>query len=129
MDSRDKVDTWHFALTFSDLGAERGWKGLDFGLDYTYSDTRSDIDVAAVTWQTAPLPTLEARMRTFTLWGSAQLSPSSSLRVAAESSELATSDWGLDGVAPNTLANVLLLGESAANYDLWLISASWRYQF
>ena len=129
VDSRDKVDTWHFALTFKDLGAERGWKGLDFGLDYTYSDTRSDIDVTAVTWDTAPLPPLQARMRTFTLWGTAQLSPNSSLRLAAESSDLSSSDWGLDGVAPDTLANVLLLGESAANYDLWLISASWKYQF
>ena len=68
-------------------------------------------------------------MRTFTLWGTAQLSPNSSLRLAAESSDLSSSDWGLDGVAPDTLANVLLLGESAANYDLWLISASWKYQF
>ena len=58
VDSRDEVDTWHFALTFTDLGADRGWKGLDFGLDYTYSDTRSDIDVTAATWLTAPLPTL-----------------------------------------------------------------------
>ena len=68
-------------------------------------------------------------MRTFTLWGSAQVGQSSSIRLAAENAELATRDWALDGVAPDTLANVLLLGESAANYDLWLISASWRYQF
>jgi MtrB/PioB family decaheme-associated outer membrane protein len=129
VDTRDKVDTWHLALTFTDLGEERGWKGLDFGLDYTYSDTRNDIDVTAVSAITAPLPALQAELRTFTLWGSAQVSANSSLRLAAESSDLTTSDWALDGVAPDTLANVLLLGEDAANYDLWLISASWRYQF
>jgi len=129
VDTHDKVDTWHLALTFTDLGEERGWKGLDFGLDYTFSDTRNDIDVTAVSALTAPLPALQAELRTFTLWGSAQVSPNSSLRLAAESSDLTTSDWALDGVAPDTLANVLLLGEDAANYDLWLISASWRYQF
>jgi hypothetical protein len=129
VDTRDKVDTWHLALTFTDLGEERGWKGLDFGLDYTYSDTRNDIDVTAVSAITAPLPALQAELRTFTLWGSAQVSANSSLRLSAESSDLTTSDWALDGVAPDTLANVLLLGEDAANYDLWLISASWRYQF
>jgi len=129
VDSQDKVDTWHFALTFSEVGADRGWKGVDFGLDYTFSNTRSDIDVTAVTAYTAPLPELQARMRTFTLWGSARVGASSSIRLAAESAELHTRDWALDGVAPDTLANVLLLGESAANYDLWLFSASWRYQF
>lgn len=129
VDSQDKVDTWHFALTFSELGKERGWKGVDFGFDYTFSNTRSDIDVRAVTLYTEPLPQLQAKMRTFTLWGSAQVGQSSSIRLAAENAELATRDWALDGVAPDTLANVLLLGESAANYDLWLISASWRYQF
>jgi MtrB/PioB family decaheme-associated outer membrane protein len=129
VDTSDKVDTWHLAVTFTDLGEERGWKGLDFGLDYTFSDTRNNIDVTAVSATTGPLPTLQSKLRTFTLWGSARLSPNSSLRLAAESSDLTTSDWALDGVEPDTLANVLLLGESAANYDLWLISASWRYQF
>jgi hypothetical protein len=131
-DTNDKVDTWNFALNFTDVGTERGWNGLDFGFDYTFSNTRSDIVVTAVPssfQQTAPLPQLQAKMRTFTLWGSFQLNRQSSIRLAAESSELSTTDWGLDGVAPDTLANVLLLGESAANYDLWLVSASWNYRF
>ena len=128
-DSRDKVDTWHFALAFSDIGEERGWKGVDFGLDYTFSNTRSDIGVTAATAYTAPLPELQAKMRTFTLWGSAQVSANSSIRLEAENAELASSDWALDGVAPDTLANVLLLGEGAANYDLWLITGSWTYRF
>jgi MtrB/PioB family decaheme-associated outer membrane protein len=128
-DTRDEVDTWNIGLTFSDIGADKGWKGVDFGFDYTYSNTSSDIDVTATSAYTAPLPELQAKMRTFTLWGSARVSAHSSIRLAAESAELVTRDWSLDGVAPDTLANVLLLGESAANYDLWLISASWRYQF
>ena len=53
----------------------------------------------------------------------------SSVRLAAESSDLSTSDWALDGVEPDTLANVLLLGEDSPQYDLWLISASWSYRF
>jgi MtrB/PioB family decaheme-associated outer membrane protein len=46
-DTTDKVDTWNFALNFTDVGQDRGWGGLDFGFDYTVSDTRSDIVVAA----------------------------------------------------------------------------------
>lgn len=128
-DSTDKVDTWNVALTFSDIGLERGWRGLDFGLEYTVSDTTSDIDVVAASAATGPLPRLNARMRTFALWGSMPVTLHSSVRLAAESSDLSTSDWALDGVEPDTLANVLLLGEDSPQYDLWLISASWSYRF
>jgi len=127
--TQDKVDTWHFALTFTDIGSERGWKGVDFGFDYTSSDTRSDIGVTAVSAYIGPLPQLQAKMRTFTLWGSAEVGANSSIRLSAENADLVTRDWALDGVAPATLANVLLLGESAANYDLWLITGSWSYHF
>jgi MtrB/PioB family decaheme-associated outer membrane protein len=131
-DTSDKVDTWNLALNLTDVGKERGWNGLDFGFDYTYSNTRSDIEVTAVPTPfqpVAPLPQLQAKMRSYSLWGSFQLSGQSSIRLTAEASDLSTSDWGLDGVVPDTLANVLLLGESAANYDLWLVYASWNYRF
>jgi MtrB/PioB family decaheme-associated outer membrane protein len=131
-DTSDKVDTWNFALNFTDVAKERGWDGLDFGLDYTYSNTRSDIVVTATPspfQQTAPLPQLQAKMRSYSLWGSFQLSGQSSIRLTAEASDLSTSDWALDGVVPDTLDNVLLLGESAANYDQWLVYASWNYRF
>jgi MtrB/PioB family decaheme-associated outer membrane protein len=130
-DTEDKVDTWHVALTFSEVGADRGWKGVDFGLDYTLSDTRSDIGVTSASTFTPalPLPELKAEMRTFSLWGSFQVGANSNLRLTAESSELVSRDWALDGVAPDTLANVLLLGESAANYDILLITGSWTYRF
>jgi len=129
VDAEDTVDTWNLALTFSDLGEDKGWKGIDFGFDYTYSDMTSAYAVTAVSAYTAPLPDLRARMRSFTLWGSAQVSTNSSIRLEAENAELSSSDWALDGVEPDTLANVLLLGESAANYDVWLITGSWTYRF
>jgi hypothetical protein len=131
-DTSDKVDTWNLALNFTDVGKERGWRGLDFGFDYTFSNTRSNIEVSAVPTPfqpVAPLPQLQAKLRSYTLWGSFQLSGHSSIRLAAEASDLSTSDWALDGVVPDSLDNVLLLGENAANYDLWLVYASWNYRF
>jgi MtrB/PioB family decaheme-associated outer membrane protein len=128
-DTDDEVDTVNVALTFSDIGSERGWKGINFGLDYTLSNTQSNIMVTAASAATGPLPELQTEMRSFMLWGSAQLGENSSIRLSAENAELTTRDWALDGVATDTLANVLLLGESAANYDLWLITGSWTYHF
>lgn len=126
---KDKVNTWNAAITFSDVGDGMGWKGLDLGADYTYSNTVSNIDVTAVTAETAPLPDLVAKMRSFSFWASLQTGTRSSIRLTAEKADLKSSDWGLDYVAPDTLKNVLLLGQSAANYDLWLISGSWTYRF
>jgi hypothetical protein len=68
-------------------------------------------------------------MRSFSFWASLQTGTRSSIRLTAEKADLKSSDWGLDYVAPDTLKNVLLLGQSAANYDLWLISGSWTYRF
>jgi hypothetical protein len=116
-------------MTFTDVGADRGWPGLDFGLDYTVSNTRSDIDVMAASAATEALPQLQAKIRSFTLWGSLAVSANSRLRLTAENADLTTRDWALDGVVPDTLANVLLLGENAANYDLWLITGFWIYRF
>lgn len=128
-DSEDTVDTYNIALTFTDVGADRGWKGVEFGMDYTYSNTVSMIEVVSVSEETAPLPDLQSKLRTFSIWGSIAAGDSSSIRLTAESAELKTKDWGLDAVDPDTLAWVLLLGQNSANYDLWLISASWSYRF
>jgi len=128
-DTEDSVDTYNIALTFTEVGADRGWKGVEFGMDYTYSNTESVIDVVSVSEDTAPLPDLQSKMQTFSIWGSIAVGDSSSIRLTAESAKLKSKDWALDNVDTDTLAWVLLLGQSAANYDLWLISASWSYQF
>lgn len=128
-DTEDKVDTYNIALTFTDIGADKGWKGVEFGADYTYSNTVSMIEVVAVSKDTDPLPDLQSKMQTFSIWGSIAVGDRSSIRLSAQSAKLKTRDWGLDGVDPDTLDWILLLGQNAANYDLWMVSASWSYRF
>jgi len=128
-DTTDRVDTYNIALRFNEIGADRGWKGVELGLDYTYSNTASVIDVFAVTRDTQPLPDLLSKLQAFSIWGNFAVSGRSSIRLTAESSRLKTEDWGLDGVVTDTLPQVLLLGQRAANYKLWLISTSWSYRF
>ncbi len=128
-DSKDHVDTWNLALKFTELGAARGWRGVEFGTDYTWSDTRSSIDVTAAVRETLPLPDLQSRMQTFSLWGSFALGKRSSVRLTAENARLKSQDWALDSVEPDTLPWVLLPGQNAGNYNLWLVSASWSLRF
>ena len=127
--SADEVDTYNVSLAFSEIGADRGWKGFSIGFDYTYSKTESLIEVTAVTSRTAPLPALSSKLRSFGGWASLDVGTRSSIRLTVESSKLDTADFGLDNVVPDTLSNVLTLGESAANYDIILVTGSWTFRF
>jgi hypothetical protein len=42
---------------------------------------------------------------------------------------LKATDFAVDGILPDTLSNVLLLGEGSPRYDLTLVSLSYRYRF
>ena len=128
-DTTDRVDTWNVTLAFSDIGSNQGWKGFDLGFDYTYSDTESQIDVTSPTLATAPLPELRSKLRSVSAWATIDVGSHSSIRLGLENSLLNTDDFALDNVLPDTLTNVLTLGESAANYDVILITGSWTYRF
>ena len=125
----DDVDTWNLSLAFAEIGIDRGWKGFDLGFDWTWSDTGSQIDVTAATAVTAPLPELRSEMRSISAWALLDIGDHSSLRFSIENQELETDDFALDNVVPNTLANVLTLGQSAANYDVILLMGSYTYRF
>lgn len=125
----DDVDTWNLSLNFTDVGADRGWKGFDIGFDYTRSDVSSLIDVTATTLETAPLPELNTDMSSVSAWARFNVGEHASVRMALEVSDLETTDFALDNVDPDTLSNVLLLGNAAANYDVILITAAFTYRF
>lgn len=127
--SKDDVDSYNLSLTFTDLGAERGWKNFNLGFDYTVSDTTSRINVTAVTLSTAPLPNLRSDLSSISAWASLAIGERSSIRLSLENSDLRTDDFGIDNVLPDTLANVLTLGESAANYNIILVMGSYTYRF
>ena len=38
-----------------------------------------------------------------------------------------TSDWAISGVQPDTIPNVLSLGEDPYDYDVWVLGVSFRY--
>jgi hypothetical protein len=89
----------------------------------------SIIDITATTLPTAHLPELKTDMTSISAWARFEIGRHSSVRLALEASELDTDDFSLDNVAPDTLANVLLLGNQAAKYDVLLISAGWTIRF
>jgi MtrB/PioB family decaheme-associated outer membrane protein len=126
-DTRDQVDTMNFHAGFNDLGKS---ENFTFGFDYTYSSVESRIDVTgAERVETAPLPALKNKLRSFVIYGQMEINERSAVMLRAESSKLTVDDFALDNVTQDTLAHVLTLGQPTQGYDLWLISASWSYRF
>ncbi|MDX1381780.1 MAG: MtrB/PioB family outer membrane beta-barrel protein, partial [Xanthomonadales bacterium] len=131
-DVDDDVDTWNIGLAFPGLGEHLGLRpgALELGLDYTQSDVESNIAVTgAENISTAPLPELRSDMTSFSAYARFYVNDQAAVRLSVEWAELDTEDFGLDGVGPDTLSNVLLLGESAANYDVTLVSLSYLYRW
>lgn len=129
VDSSDDVDTWNLSLTFSGIGGDGDSKGVELGFDVTRSDVASHFDVRVASGGTDPLPPLRTDLRSASAWARFAMGDRSSIRLSAEFSELDVDDWGLDGVVPDTLANVLTLGEGSGDYDLLLLWGSWTTRF
>jgi MtrB/PioB family decaheme-associated outer membrane protein len=126
-DSEDEVDTMNFHAGFDDLGPAEKYS---FGFDYSLSNVETRIDVRGADFiETAPLPALKNKLRTFVIYGQMDISERSAIELRAERGKLTVDDFALDNVTQDTLANVLTLGQPTQDYDLWLISASWKYRF
>jgi MtrB/PioB family decaheme-associated outer membrane protein len=126
-DTEDEVDTLNFHAGFEDVGAK---ENFTFGFDYTFSYLESRINVTAGDFiETAPLPALKNKLRTFVIYGQMDINERSGVTLRAESGHLKVDDFALDNVSQDTMFNVLTMGQPTQGYDLWLISASWNYRF
>jgi MtrB/PioB family decaheme-associated outer membrane protein len=129
--SKDEVDTWNAGLRY-----EGGGEGslisdrIELGMDYTYSNVESDIEVTATgLWAGAPLPTLVSKLQSWTAYARLRINDRSAVRLSYEQQQLTSSDFGLDQIPVDGQTSVLLLGQSAANYDLSLVMLSWSYSY
>ncbi len=103
---------------------------FDIGADYVYAGSKSDVDVTTGTALTSgPLPTSPTRLNSLSLYGKYQLQKNMSLKARYRVEKYRADDWALDGVAPNTLANVILLGETSPDYRVHVITFSLGYRF
>lgn len=120
----DRVRTWGLSLR-RDLSG-RSQVALD------YARSRADGDVRVVVGSAlaaAPLPGTRADLRTLELRGEWPLREGLDLRLAWRWEAFTAADWSRDGVAVNTLANVILLGEDSPDYRVgaWLLALRYRF--
>lgn len=122
---RDRVDT--LGVGFKRALIENR---LDVGADYVYAKSEGGVDVTAgSTLTVAPLPDLIARSNTFSVYGAYKLKSNLSLKARYWIEYYKSEDWAFDNVEPNTLANVITLGENSPNYTVHAITVALAYRF
>ncbi len=98
--------------------------------DYVLTRARGSVQVTtgpALTW--APLPETEARIGTFDMASEFRLSTSTSLRLGYRHERFSSADFASSGVGPDTLANVILLGQNSPDYRVHAVLLSLRHEF
>jgi MtrB/PioB family decaheme-associated outer membrane protein len=137
VDHEDKVDTAMLSIELADLGrrfdaiSRMGLnRRLDLGSEFLFMRTRGEIDVTTGEMLNAePLPDTVNRLNAYKVWARYQISTHWHTRLSVEHERFDSSNFALDDVEIDTLANVLLLGRQSPSYNVTWVMMSLGYQF
>lgn len=101
---------------------------LDLTFDYTRSEGETEILFAGQAVAAEPLPDLESTMDSLRLALQYNVSARMAIDVSARWERLEMEDWGLEGVAPDTISSVLTMGASPYDYDVWVFGIGFTYK-
>lgn len=101
---------------------------LDVGADYTVSNSRGEVNVTTGAPDPA-FPDIIARLNSLKLYATYRLQDSLSLQGTYWYERYDTQNWMYDDVTPDTIPNVLTLGEQPPTYHVNVIMLSVRYKF
>lgn len=116
----DRVDTAGLSLR------HRASKKLDLGADYTASRS---IGKATIEGATPGFPDLYSRIDSFKLYGDYRMKQHLALHFGYWYEQYRSRNWMVDGVAVDTIANVISFGLGAPVYHVNVITVSARYDF
>jgi hypothetical protein len=123
---RDTVDTLGLGLSYRRAGSP--WT---LRADVSRSDASGAIDVLTASALTsAPLPNTRARLTRAELGIDYRLRSHLDLGLHYRLERFDSADFAHDGTAPNTLANVILLGDESPDYRAqgWWVRVVYRFE-
>ncbi len=124
--SQDEDDTFNTAgIGFKHMLVK---DKVDIGADYVLAKSRGKIEVATLV-SSSSFPDLKTDLNSLKFYVDWRMNKKLSLNAAIWYEDYDSDDWQLDGVAPDTISNVLTLGETSPSYDLYFLSLSVRYKF
>jgi MtrB/PioB family decaheme-associated outer membrane protein len=123
------VPDWRAAQTdtINTLGAGVQYsvsEQLDVGVELAASESTSEISV-----NVSDFPDLETELYSLKIDANYQLRNGVALYGAYWHESYDSKDWALDGVEPDTIPNVLTLGNESPSYDVDVVMLSLRYRF
>jgi len=95
------------------------------GIDYVYAESSAAIDVSDGT----SFPDLKTRRDTFILSGDYNIDEQFTVKARYQYEVYREDNWYIDDVVPNTLDNVLTLGETAPDYRIGVFWLTLHYRF
>jgi MtrB/PioB family decaheme-associated outer membrane protein len=122
-DSRDRITTYGVGLQHALIKST-----LDVGADYSTSLSRSEI--AMNTGGPSNLfPERRGSLSSMKVYATYRVKENVSVNASYWHELYASQNWAIDGVAPNTIPNVLTLGQQSPRYNLHVVRVSMRYAF
>lgn len=121
--TRDRASVAGLRLEATDL-----WRRCDVGAEYQYLRTRGRTAVRAGTTDPG-FPELAIRRQETRVYALYRARPRVGLRLEYRYADYRSSDWALTDVAPDTIHNLLSLGQGSPVYHANLIGLSARYDF
>jgi len=125
VDTVDKVNT---------LGVGFDWRViqnvLDLQLDYSYSDALTETRTEqGEGLNTEPLPDLKTKLHSLNLRANYRIMENARLQLSYRYEFYITEDFALDNIAPDSIDDVLSLGNVSPDYDAHVVGLSAIYEF
>jgi len=98
---------------------------LKVGMDYVHAEATSDITISTG----APLPKLKSSRDTILVHGDYIVDDNLTIRATYQYEDYKENNWSVDNVAPDTISNVLTLGNRAPDYNIGAFWLSMHYTF
>lgn len=98
---------------------------LKIGADYVHAESSASIDISIG----EQFPDLNTKRDTIILYADYNFDEELTMKVSYQYEEYSADNWYIDDVVPNTLDNVLTLGETTPSYRIGVIWLNLRYNF
>ncbi len=125
----DFDDTIHTAgIGAKVTGLNNKW---DIGADLTYSRATGAIDLSTedTALNVTQYPDLKTQLGSLKLWTTYRQNKNLSYKVSYWFEDYKADNWALDGLDPDSLTNMLLMGEETLDYRVHVVGASAIYNF
>jgi MtrB/PioB family decaheme-associated outer membrane protein len=126
-DTEDSINTFGTGIDWNVIENK-----FDLKLDFTYSSANTSYDQWGgpnINDPPVQLPDVTTKLLDLTLTGDYTIKENMTARFKYMYERMDTEDFSLDGVDPDTLSNIILMGQDSPNYNAHVVGLSLIYKY